>query len=81
MLTSTREEKNMATWSKKISFNPATDLEPEVWAKILDKFIFIAKENGDISTCQMTDFACSALLLDKADEMDNQSYSQGELYE
>ena len=81
MLTSTREEKNMATWSKKISFNPATDLEPEVWAKILDKFIFMAKENGDISTCQMTDFACIALLLDKADEMDNQSYSQGELYE
>ena len=71
----------MATWSKKISFNPATDLDAEVWAKILDKFIFMAKENGDISTCQMTDFECRATLLDKADEMDNQSYSQGELYE
>ena len=71
----------MATWSKKISFNPATDLDAEVWAKILDKFIFMAKENGDISTCQMTDFECRATLLDKSDELDNQSYSQGELYE
>ena len=71
----------MTTWSKKLNFNPATDLEPEVWAKILDKFIFMAKKQGDISTCQMTDFACSALLYDRSDEMDNQVYSQGELFE
>jgi hypothetical protein len=71
----------MTTWSKKLKFNPSTDLDAEVWAKILDKFIFMAKEQGDISTCQMTDFTCSAILYDKSDELDNQSYSQGELYD
>tara|TARA_R110000751_G_C13436752_1_gene442340 strand:+ start:243 stop:458 length:216 start_codon:yes stop_codon:yes gene_type:complete len=71
----------MATWSKKISFNPALDLDREVWAKILDKFIAMAKEQGDISTSQLTDFACTAVIYDRKDELDNQAYSQGELLE
>ena len=71
----------MTTWSKKLKFNTSTDLDAEVWAKILDKFIIMAKEQGDISTCQMTDFACSAVLHDREEDLDNQSYSQGELYD
>jgi hypothetical protein len=72
----------MTTWSKKLSFNPATELETEVWEKILDKFIALQKKHAlNPSTCQITDFACSAMLYDREDELDNQAYSQGELFE
>ena len=72
----------MATWSKKITFNPQKELDREVWAKILDKFIALQKKHAsNPNTCIITDFTCSAMLHDREEDLDNQSYSQGELYD
>jgi len=65
-----------------LEFNPLKVLKKETQLEILNKFIELAKKKYDIAGVRLEDFKCSCAVIDtKIEDLDNQVYSQGELFD